>query len=313
MSKGNSKLSEREFECSNVRPECSSSSTPPPDSGPSHDTSVLDVTSADFDPLRALYSDIGIKDTPQTLNFDNVAQCESFFKRKDAREKKSEEKRFEEAKISSGLSTQIKEESLKPGEGRLAPLLAPPQRQYSKILKDPTSSGLIPTKPKRALRNVMTRMDEYEEGPLSLLRRAVKDGHRIRVWTRSHVYIRGICSGFLVAYDKHFNLAMTDVDEDFMIPKTTRDAVHRRMKKRRARLKRKVEWAGVQEQAGIKNETDEPSSCAPQEWRPTSETHFEHPEESEEPQIANKFGQVQKRHIGQLFIKGDNVVMVSLV
>merc|ERR1719419_179672 len=94
---------------------------------------------------------------------------------------------------------------------------------------------MIPTRPKRKARNVLTRMDEYEEGPLSLLRRAVKDGIRIRVWTRSHVYIRGICSGFLVAYDKHVNLAMTDVDEESLIPKSTRDKEYERMRKRRRR------------------------------------------------------------------------------
>merc|ERR550519_2017440 len=97
-------------------------------------------------------------------------------------------------------------------------------------------------------------MDEYEDGPLSVLRRAVKDGIRIRVWTRAHVYIRGICSGFLVAYDKHMNLAMTDVDEEFLIPKSTRDAEHERMRKRKRRLKEEAEKRDEEEVEVEENE-----------------------------------------------------------
>jgi len=37
----------------------------------------------------------------------------------------------------------------------------------------------------------------------------------LQVWTRSINNIRGVASGFLVAFDKHWNLALKDVDEEF--------------------------------------------------------------------------------------------------
>ena len=36
-----------------------------------------------------------------------------------------------------------------------------------------------------------------------------------QVWTRGVNNIRGVCSGFLIAFDKHWNLALKDVDEEF--------------------------------------------------------------------------------------------------
>lgn len=46
----------------------------------------------------------------------------------------------------------------------------------------------------------------YTQGPLSMLKRAVEERRRIKVWTRSFRYVRGICTGYVVMFDKHFNL-----------------------------------------------------------------------------------------------------------
>ena len=234
----------------------------------------------------------------------------------------------------------------------MAPIEAMPERRYASILKDPSTSGLVAMRPKRATRNVLTRMDEYEDGPLSVLRRAVKDGIRIRVWTRAHVYIRGICSGFLVAYDKHMNLAMTDVDEEFLIPKSTRDAEYERMRKRKRRIRLKQQLKeegqedgkgegqedgkeegqedgkeeGQEEEDGEVDETEDMETDEKTKQEPTDQSDETDSmaqagnwRTNEKPQIVSargkrtfQFGQVHKRHIGQLFIKGDNVVMVSL-
>ena len=212
------------------------------------------------------------------------------------------------------------EAPLRPGEGRMAPMEALPERRIASILKDPSTSGVAAPssrRPKRPTRNVLTRMDEAEEGPLSVLRRAVKNGIRIRVWTRAHVYIRGICSGFLVAYDKHMNLAMTDVDEEFLVPKSTRDAEHERARKRRRRRRlkeeeEKKENAAVGVAEDEEDDEEEELKAAIGEWR-VNDDRPELTTSADGNQTRFKFGQLHKRHIGQLFIKGDNVVMVSLV
>ena len=43
-------------------------------------------------------------------------------------------------------------------------------------------------------------------GPMTILQRAVMEKLRVRVWTRSAVHVRGICTGFIVVFDKHWNL-----------------------------------------------------------------------------------------------------------
>jgi len=48
--------------------------------------------------------------------------------------------------------------------------------------------------------------DDYEEGPLATLRRCVEERLKIKVWTRNYRYVRGICVGYVVAFDKHWNL-----------------------------------------------------------------------------------------------------------
>ena len=46
----------------------------------------------------------------------------------------------------------------------------------------------------------------FEHGPLSILKRSVREKLKVRVWTRSVRNIRGICTGYVVAFDKHMNL-----------------------------------------------------------------------------------------------------------
>jgi len=48
--------------------------------------------------------------------------------------------------------------------------------------------------------------DEYQSGALAILCRCVSERLKIKVWTRNYSYVRGICVGYLVAFDKHWNL-----------------------------------------------------------------------------------------------------------
>lgn len=48
-----------------------------------------------------------------------------------------------------------------------------------------------------------------------LLRRAVRERQRIEVLTRDCRGIYGILTGWLIAFDRHMNLIMSDVDEVF--------------------------------------------------------------------------------------------------
>jgi small nuclear ribonucleoprotein (snRNP)-like protein len=56
---------------------------------------------------------------------------------------------------------------------------------------------------------------EIIQGPLAALRLAMNEKRRVKVWTRRDTGMRGFLVGFIEAFDKHWNLALRDVDEVF--------------------------------------------------------------------------------------------------
>ena len=49
-------------------------------------------------------------------------------------------------------------------------------------------------------------LEDAEYGPMSILYRSVEGRLKVKVWTRSYRHVRGICTGYIVAFDKHWNL-----------------------------------------------------------------------------------------------------------
>ncbi|XP_071516358.1 uncharacterized protein Lsm11 [Panulirus ornatus] len=90
----------------------------------------------------------------------------------------------------------------------------PVVRQISTERKFTEDQGPIKGRGLRRRRNVITRMEEMT-GPLAVLRECQKDNIRVKVYTRNHSEVRGLLTGFVVAFDKHWNLALRDVDEIF--------------------------------------------------------------------------------------------------
>ncbi|XP_009465161.1 PREDICTED: U7 snRNA-associated Sm-like protein LSm11 [Nipponia nippon] len=73
---------------------------------------------------------------------------------------------------------------------------------------------------KSNLAYVVTEARVHEGSPLGELHRCVRDGVKINVHIRTFKGLRGVCTGFLVAFDKFWNMALTDVDETYRKPVT---------------------------------------------------------------------------------------------
>nr|XP_006138379.3 U7 snRNA-associated Sm-like protein LSm11 [Pelodiscus sinensis] len=64
----------------------------------------------------------------------------------------------------------------------------------------------------------MVAVAVHEGSPLGELHRCVRDGIKVNVHIRTFKGLRGVCTGFLVAFDKFWNMALTDVDETYRKP-----------------------------------------------------------------------------------------------
>ncbi|NXU86491.1 LSM11 protein, partial [Xiphorhynchus elegans] len=163
----------------------------------------LDVSSSRFDPLLALYSPHTPLPFPAAPCFNNLAEYESFQR---------------------GLR--------RPRGRRAIPIPAargarrgPPDPERIQRLRSlvvnagpEQQEGRAAARRRRAPRNVLTRMPLHEGSPLGELHRCVRDGVKINVHIRTFKGLRGVCTGFLVAFDKFWNMALTDVDETYRKP-----------------------------------------------------------------------------------------------
>ncbi|ESO82028.1 hypothetical protein LOTGIDRAFT_170438 [Lottia gigantea] len=176
----------------------------------------LDVTSVEFNPLEALYSPECIIPHPQVRVFKNVYEYErltsSDENATDPESVQDELKRKQPGttKTKTGGPSQFRKEG------------AAPKGMKESTQTESDNSKKEFKKP-FVLRNILTRMEKEElAGPLSLLQQCLMKKHNVRVWTRSAVNIRGVCRGYIVAFDKHYNLAMIDVDEVYKNPRYTK-------------------------------------------------------------------------------------------
>lgn len=112
--------------------------------------------------------------------------------------------------------------------------------------------------------------DTYLEGPFTVLRRCFLERKRVMVVIRRVNSVRGTCMGFLKAFDKHMNLLLMDVTEVSIAHETHEKQL------------RDMRSGALPPSAGMFSVAD--------------------------PRRNRRF--TQQTYAKQLFIRGDNVVMV---
>ncbi|XP_034841545.1 U7 snRNA-associated Sm-like protein LSm11 [Maniola hyperantus] len=158
------------------------------------------ASSSKFDPIKALYSKktkVPVKHAPM---YDNLHQFESALK-------------FEEKKSSSIIPVgnqelvQKREEEKEVKRKEAERLLAEKNKQ-----RFAQYEGLLVERKGRKVKNVLTRIKTMT-GPLGALKECVDQRLRLKIITRNANGIRGVMHATLVAFDKQWNFALTDVLE----------------------------------------------------------------------------------------------------
>ncbi|XP_008277794.1 U7 snRNA-associated Sm-like protein LSm11 [Stegastes partitus] len=295
------------------------------------DALKTDVCSDKFDPLLALYSPSAPPlPFPNIKCFNNVAEYESFLKggRGRAKPENVEKKR---RKAMKGVADPERIERLK------NLMVKKPESEEGE-----SSSRATPRrKRQKPQKNVLTRMPLCKGSPLGELYRCVEERIRVKVHIRTFKGLRGVCSGFVVAFDKFWNMAMVDVDETYREPLLGEALYHEKA----LTISRLIEKLNLQESSGDnepvkKHEAQKKSNeRQPADPKTTPKSSSAQPTKGDgrtaetelsqavkttqgkhnvsmkaqgpEKKGPQTYGKVHTRHINQLFIRGENVVLVN--
>ncbi|XP_029021546.1 U7 snRNA-associated Sm-like protein LSm11 [Betta splendens] len=271
------------------------------------DAQKLDFCSDKFDPLLALYSQNVSLPFPNIKCFNNVSDYESFLKggRGRAKPENVERRRLKALK---GVADPERIERLK----RLMVNNPVPEAEQGE------GSGSAPRRRRqKPPKNVLTRMPLCKGSPLGELFRCVEERIRVKVHIRTFKGLRGVCSGFVVAFDKFWNMAMVDVDETYREPLLGEALNHEKtLSITRLFEKLKLQETSLDDKSG-KNQTPKAAdksggsrTASSSRAARTESTPSEAPtsKQKKEPKM---YGKVRTRHVNQLFIRGENIILVN--
>lgn len=208
---------------------------------------VIDFTSDRFDPVAALYAEpsliVPARYLKDSLFFDNIAKSRVLLPD------------FDPQRIDPAVQTKVAGKELE----STAKAAATSEGTKEKIL--PILSEIA---------------SQYRTGPLSVLYRCFAERKRIKVLVRYVDCIRGTLTGYIVGFDKHFNIILRDADEVYT-PKNLYNLMTKKYNDANDRLSQSNLDMEVQRRKALK-----------------------HPKQEH----------VTRRHCKQLLIRGDSVVMV---
>jgi small nuclear ribonucleoprotein (snRNP)-like protein len=156
----------------------------------------------------------------------------------------------------------------------------------------------------------------HQKGPFSILYQALIHRQRIRVVIRYVNGIRGTLTGYMVAFDKHMNLILRDVDENYS-PRhvttnnsypdleTSPDVINNNIYSNQTLSNVEIELQRrriIHDVAGVQK-IIMPSISA--QNRIDADQNIQNSQNQQQHSWTNR-----QRHIGQIMVRGDNVVLV---
>jgi small nuclear ribonucleoprotein (snRNP)-like protein len=168
--------------------------------------------------------------------------------------------------------------------------------KHSTATTNPDNTGTQLAKKTPIFLSLSSQYEDKNSGPLSLLYSLVARRQRARVMVRYVDCIRGTLTGYLIAFDKHFNMILKDVEEIYS--------------GRITKYPKAIETATNNDDCSVKddrllgtgnNETSAPCKAKLEAQRRKCYP----PDESGGPGPA-----VKQRYFHQMMVRGDTVVMV---
>ncbi|XP_049541885.1 U7 snRNA-associated Sm-like protein LSm11 [Anopheles darlingi] len=161
-------------------------------------SSELDACGPRFNPLRALYSERTKIPTTHARLHDNVQTLEAKQTTLGGFEEPFDEDRLKQIRSANATKKKL------PAAHEI------PQRRFL------PSQGLIKVeRPLRYQKNLLNRLDKIAVGPLAAVKRWMDTRTRVRIYVRKQRGIRGHVSGVIEMFDRHWNLAISDVHESW--------------------------------------------------------------------------------------------------
>ncbi|MCO5584457.1 hypothetical protein L7F22_038385 [Adiantum nelumboides] len=240
----------------------------------------LSTMTVDFDPLQALHARDLLPPNPRVRPLDNLSSC-----RRILPEAVPESIINAPAKAPRSVESIQAQERAKAHKSVLLQKAAERERQvkiFDKIA------------------------EKLKQGPLSLLVECYQRKLRIKVWTRHTHGVRGTLTGSLIAFDKHINLVLRDIDEEYSVRRWIPRLVRRRGR-------------------SACNEEGENTCCQHASMDSFSEARSDQCTQKKadgQNQIESLTSQLQelrmfpklehrRRHLKQVFLRGDSVVIIQ--
>jgi len=158
-------------------------------------------------------------------------------------------------------------------------------------------------------------VSRYENsGPLSLLYNIHIKKQRIRVMIRYTDCIRSTLTGYLLAFDKHMNMILRDVDEVYT-PRVTKIYHGMGLSKEELELKRRTCIVD----GNTNNANANANACTKTDCGGRNKSNDDDDDDDDDKDNGNernhstnshRMVKVKQRHFQQLLVRGDNVVMV---
>ncbi|CAL1266628.1 unnamed protein product [Larinioides sclopetarius] len=139
----------------------------------------------------------------------------------------------------------------------------------------------------------------FTHSPLNALYKCINENKKIKIWTRNFEEIRGICTGYVVAFDKHWNLVLSDVDEVYLKPRKSKYPY--------------LDGDDLPELPPKKQKVKKPKTPEEEAAQKAAEEAATKNPKKNKTKKGKKSRESSQRHLKQLFIRGNNIIMVALL